>query len=273
MKIIPGKRANNIKEATNLVWLEIGANDISYEVTSLFASMVDAHKLHQETEKTIDKVIGNRYRNSTSWHKEWWHVPIPQLRFDSRDVPRIVIEVPIYLVGVVEVKTATDYFIVTLIEALGRPETLVIPMVFLQAILDEDLGRFKVLARSGNLTTWEIPGMNPQEMPNEFLNQLAKVLLQKSVVDWLHSFGVQGRSIAPLVAGTLLGLLFANPSQAVPLGQEGWSAEQLISIAEGMAYKPKEAKDMVNRALPFLRSEHTLEDATKILLQQAGKGG
>jgi hypothetical protein len=39
-----------------------------------------------------------------------------------------------------------------------------------------------------------------------------------------------------------------------------------------MAYTAREAKEMVNRAAPYLRTEHTLEEATRIVLQQARKG-
>ena len=273
MKIIPGKRAKNFTEATELVWRETGIKDMSNEATGLFTSLVDTVKLRQETEKIIGNAIRNRYQGKPFWHGHWWHVPIPQLRFDSREIPRLIIEVPIHLVAIVEVETNDDYFMVTLTETVGKPETLVIPTNFLQALLDDDLVRFRILARSGKATTWEIPGMNPLEIPDELLNRLTKVLERKPVVDWLHDFGGQGRSISPLVAGTLWGLMFAYKAQPVPVAQQEWSVEKLTGIAEGMAYKRHEAKEMVNRALPYLRPEHTLEEATKILLQQAGRGG
>lgn len=273
MKIYPGKRAKNFKEATELMWREIGIQDMSAEITSLFTPLIDPVKLRQETEKIIGISVRNRCRGKPSWHGQWWHIPIPQLRFDSREVPRLIIEVPIHLVAVVEVETADDGFLITLMEIVGKPETLMIPMVFLQALLDDDLVRFRILARGSKATTWEIPGMNPLEMPDEFLNQLTKTLLRKPVVDWLHDFGAQGRSVSPLVAGTLLGLMFANTTQPILVAQQEWSVEKLTGIAEGMAYKRHEAKEMVNRALPYLRLEHTLEEATGILLQQAGQGG
>lgn len=48
--------------------------------------------------------------------------------------------------------------------------------------------------------------------------------------------------------------------------------EQLVSLLEGMAYSVTEAKEMINRAAPHLRADHTLEEAARIVLQQAGKG-
>jgi hypothetical protein len=273
MKIYPGKRAKNYTEATTLVWHEAGIKDMSIEVTNLFISLTDTNKLRQETEKIIGNAVRNRYRGKPSWHSRQWYLPVPQLRFDSREIPRLIIEVPIHLVAIVEIETDDDYFTVTLTETEGKPKTLVIPMIFLQALLDDDLAYFRILARSSKATTWEIPGMNPLEMPDGFLNQLTKVLSRKPVVDWLHDFGAQGRSISPLVAGTLLGLMFANTAQLVPVAQQEWSVEKLTGIAEGMAYKRHEAKEMVNRALPYLHPEQTLEEATRILLQQAGRGG
>ena len=273
MKIIPGKRAKNLTEATDLVWREIGNKDMSAEVAVLFTAMADRNKLRLETEKIIGTAVRNRYRGKPYWHGQWWHIPTPQLRFDSREIPRLIIEVSIHMVAIIEVETAQDSFLITLMETLEKPETVVIPMIFLQTLLDNDLVRLKILARSGKVTTWEIPGMNPLEIPDELLHQLTQILLKKSVVDWLHNFGSQGRSIAPLMAGTLLGLMFANTTQSIPIAQQEWSLEKLINVAEGMAYKPKEAKEMVNQALPYLRPEHTLAEAPKILLQQAGKGG
>ncbi len=272
MKILPGVKARNFKEAADLALGDAGVSGVSADAVSLLTPVIEAVKLRNDTERAIGNTIRNRYRGKPSWSGKWWHVPVPWLRYDVRDIPHLTIEVQVYLVAGVEVETADNYFTVTLAGALGQPELLVIPMLFLQAILNHDLGRFTVLARSLSHTTWDVPGMKPVQLPNDFVNRLTEVFRRQPVVDWLLGFGPQGRSVAPQVAGILLGLQSAGRMKSIPFGQRGWTTEQLIGIAEGMAYKPKEARDMVNQALPYLRPEYTLEEATRIVLQQVGKG-
>ena len=92
-------------------------------------------------------------------------------------------------------------------------------------------------------------------------------------MDWLHSFGTQGRCIAALVAGSLLGMQFASTVQPdMPLGQRVWTQEQLVAILEGMAFPKKEARDMINQTSPYLKPDMVLEEAVIAVLQTAGKG-
>lgn len=274
MKILPGTRAKNFDEAVGLALADAGAIGISTKVIGQFVSLVDTMRLRSDTEKAITSTIRNRYRGKTSWHDSRWHVPIPNLRYDARDVPQLIIEVHIHLVAVAEVDTSHDFFTLTLLGSVGQPETMVIPMVFLQAILADDLGRFAVMVRSATHTTWEVPGAKPVQLPHSFINHLTATLKRQTVVDWLQSFGAQGQNVAPLVSGALLGLQLSRTSSAepAPLEKQPVTTERLISIMEGLAYSVKEAKEMVSYAAPYLRAEHTLEEATRIVLQQAGKG-
>lgn len=272
MKIIPGIKAENFNEAVGLALGDAGAIGMSPKAISLFLPVIDDGRLRSDTEKAIAGTIRNQYRGKPSWHGSWWHAPIPRLRYDARDIPHLIIEVRMYLVATPYVETANDGFAVTLVGALGQPETMIIPMVFLQAVLDNDLGRFGVLMRSATHTTWDVPGAKPVQLPNSFIDRLTDVLKHQPVVDWLDSFGSQGRSVAPLVAGSLLGLQLGNNVLAVPVESQSVTTERLVSILENMAYTPKEVKEMVNRATPYLRTEHTLEEAIRIVLQQAGKG-
>jgi hypothetical protein len=162
---------------------------------------------------------------------------------------------------------------VTLAGAVGKPETLAIPMIFLHALLEKDLGRFAIIARDAVYTTWEVPGAKPVRLPNDFLSEFTVMLKYRSVVAWLGEFGPQGRCVAPLVAGSLLGLLFQDSSQpAVPVSKEMVTTDNLVSALESMAYQPTEAKEMVRRIAPRLRADMTLEEAIRITLQM-GKGG
>ena len=77
----------------------------------------------------------------------------------------------------------------------------------------------------------------------------------------------------PLVVGTLLGLQSMGTTGVPPLGEQRWTYEQLLSALEAMAYQVSEAKEMVARAMPYLRADQTLEEAIRVILQNEGRGG
>ncbi len=165
-----------------------------------------------------------------------------------------------HLIAVLDVETRSDYFTVTLVGALGQPGTLVIPKVFLQAILSNDLGRFGVLAKSNSHTTWDVPGIKLVQLPNDFVNQLAETLKRQLVVDWLDSFGAQGRSVAPLAAGSLLGLILGDSAPPIQVGNQSWTTEKLVSILEGMAYTVKESVEQIQKELEQARVTRAKEE-------------
>ena len=98
------------------------------------------------------------------------------------------------------------------------------------------------------------------------------MLKYQSVVAWLGEFGAQGRCIAPLVAGSLLGLAFQDTSRHVPVNKQGFTTDDLIGALESMAFRHGEAEEMVNRAMSRLTADMTLEEAITITLQP-GEGG
>lgn len=146
------------------------------------------------------------------------------------------------------------------------------PMTFPWALLDNDLGRFRLAAKDSSHTTWEVPGAKLVKLPNDFVNKLSQTFKRKSVAMLLEDFGYEGRNVAPQVIGSLLGLQSMGTAQPIPIGQQAWSEEIIINALEGMAYERTEAKEMFNRAAPNLRADHTFEEALRIVLQQAGKG-
>jgi hypothetical protein len=89
----------------------------------------------------------------------------------------------------------------------------------------------------------------------------------------LLDFGSAGRSVAPLVVGTLLGMQFRETTPAPPIGQQRWTYDNLIQSLQAMAYTPTEAKKMVDQVLPYLRVEMTLEEALRCVLQYSTQGG
>ena len=272
MKVLHGRQIKNFKEAAELAFREAGVDDLALSVADLFES-ADTTRLRSEAERDIVAAVRGKYRGNPVWDGKWWYVPVPKPGYDTRGTPHITIEIKTYLVAAGEVETADRYYTVTLVGPIGKSETLIIPIVLLQAILDDDLGRFAVLARSAGNTTWEILGFKPVQLPSDFVVRLSDILKRKSVAAWVEEFGSQGRRIMPLIVGTLLGFQSMGVAKAVPLGKQRWTCEQLLSALEGMAYQTNEAKGMVGRAAPYLRADHTLEEAIRIVLQNEAKGG
>ena len=272
MKILPGIRVKNFREAAEMAFHEAGADDLSLSVAGLFGE-TDATKLPLEAERDIVAAIRGKYRGNPTWNGKWWCISVPRPGYDSRGTPQVTFDLKRYIIAAGEVETTDDYYPVTLVGPIGKSETLVIPILLLQAILDDDFGRFAILARSAGNTTWEILGSKPVQLPDDFVTRLSDMLKRKSVAAWLEEFGSQGRSIMPLVVGSLLGLQSMGAAKVVPLGQQRWTYEQLLSALEAMAYEVSEAKEMAARAMPYLTADMTLEEAIRVILQNEGRGG
>ena len=271
MKILSGQQADNQNEAIRLALQTAGLEGMDTYTIDMFETLLDNDRINAEADKIIGSTIRNRYGNKATWRTERWFVPVPKLHYDSKDITQLVIEVDIYLIATAVVRTQ-DPRLITLTGAIGKPETLTLPMVFLHALLEEDLGRFAMVARDARHTTWEIPGAKPVRLPNDLINELSQRLKLQSVVSLLWEFGSQGRYVAPLVAGSLLGLAFRDSGQPLPADKEIVTTDSLVSALESMAYHPAEAKEMVKTAAPSLRADMTLEEAIRITLQM-GKGG
>jgi len=272
MKILLGRQADNRQEATRLAFREAGVEDMSADVIDMFESLTNDQKIAREADKAIGTNIRGRYGNKATWRAERWFVPMTKLHYAGKDMPQLIIEITMYLVAQASVKTQHDSRLVTLVGAIGKPETFSIPMVFLHAFLEKDLDRFAILAKDSVHTTWEVPGANPVRLPNDFINELTIMLKYQSVVAWLGEFGAQGRCIAPLVAGSLLGLAFQDNSRSVLVNKQGFTTDDLVGALESMAFRHGEAKEMVNRAMLRLKADMTLEEAITITLQ-TGEGG
>ena len=272
MKIIAGRYADNRKEAAELVFQAAGVDVVSADILDMFTSLFGSDKISGETDKSIGAAVRSRHGSKATWRADRWFVPVPKLLYDSKDIPQLIIEITIYLVAAAVVRTQEDSRRLTLVGAVGKVETLAVPTIFLHALLEKDQGRFSIVAKDAGYTTWEVPGSRLVRLPNDFVSELIEMLKYQSVVSWLAEFGAQGKSIAPLVAGNLLGLAFQDLTQPLPLSKEVVTTDKLVSALESMAYQPAEAKEMVKRIAPRLRADMTLEEAIRITLQM-GKGG
>jgi hypothetical protein len=268
MKVLTGSRASNQKEAVSLAFQEAGIGPMSPDIVDMFTSIADSTKNTAEADKVIGTAVRSRYGNKATWKAERWFVPVPRLQFQGKDIHQLVIEVSVYLVAAAAVRTAGDSRLITLVGSVGKPEILSIPIVFLHALLEKDLGRFTMVTKDAGYTTWEVPGTKPVRLPNDFVNELTIMLKYQSVVSWLCQFGAQGRCVASLVAGSLIGLAFQDSSQPVPANKELVTTEILISALKGLAYQPAEARELVSRVTSRLRADMTLEEAIRLTLQE-----
>ena len=60
LKVLPGKRADNLGEATLMAIREAGKGELSPDVTTVFASVIDADKLRAEAERSINTAVHSR---------------------------------------------------------------------------------------------------------------------------------------------------------------------------------------------------------------------
>jgi len=273
MKILSGRQAKGFREAVELALNGAGVHDMSTAVADLFASALDTAKLANEAGKSIKSTVHNRYGKKATWYGDQWFVPVPRLGFKTEPIPQLIITVQPYLVSPTKVDTGYGSYSLTLVGAVDKAVELTIPMIFLYAIIKDDLARFRLVAKDSSHSSWEVPGVKAVELPNDFVGKLSQIFKQWSVTMWLESFGSQGRTVAPQIIGSLLGLQSMGAVQPIPIGQQAWSREIIINdLVEGLDYKTKEAEEMFNRGAPYLRADHTREEALRIILQQAGKG-
>ena len=272
MEILQGKHVKNLEEAAALACREAGVDDMGADIVGMFSEIADADRIRSKAVKLIGSAIRNRYGGKAIWHAERWCIPIPDLRYDARDLPQLTIEVRLYLIAVAQVRTGNDSRLVTLVGVVDKPEMLTIPVVFLHAIREEDLARFAIVARDAAWTSWQVPGAKPVRLPSDFVSELTAIFRRKSVVKWLLEFGEKGRYVAPLVIGNLFGLAFQGSTKPVHGSEQLMNIDDLVSGLESMAYKPAEAREMVRHASPYLRADMTLVEALRITLQIAQGG-
>jgi len=274
MRFVGDKDIGDIGVAMRLVLKEAGQQDISEEAIRLFLKSFDESSLLMEAEKVLKSEVHQHYGRNTRWRYSSegpWLVPLPQLRYDALPNPVLSFSLQPYLVAGMTILDGKYSDHDTLVGAIGKPYKLTLPMVFLQAILNESLGHFTLVSKDSTSTTWDIPGLNaPLTLPDDFVARLSSTLERKSVVSWLLSFGAQGRKLAPQVAGCLLGLQFGGKSKTLSLSDQVWSKEIVIAGLTKL-YGEQTAKTLFNRESSYLSPTMTNEDALKAMLQTRGK--
>ncbi len=271
MKILQGRWARGFKEAAALVFKEAGVGDMSLEIAGLFTSAVDADKRRDEAGSVVSSTIHNKYGRSAIWNGKRWLIPVPRLGYHAQPIPYLDITIQTYLASPIEVETTSHYHSMVLVGPIGRAEKLVLPLPFLQAVLDNDLDQFEVTGRDCAHTGWGIPGLKETiRLPNAFITTLSSVLRLKSVASWLLDFGVEGRNVVPWVVGTLIGLQLHGMIESAGAEERPYKRENVIAELTQL-YGREWAEEMFTQAAPFLRANMTDREASRCILREADK--
>ncbi|MDP2953886.1 MAG: hypothetical protein Q8O76_11300, partial [Chloroflexota bacterium] len=86
-------------------------------------------------------------------------------------------------------------------------------------------------------------------------------------------FGSRGSKLAPLVVGSLLGMMYRGTTTSLPLERQLASHELLVAVITGRGYSAARASRVIERASPELKPGMTIEEATPILLRQIAEEG
>lgn len=262
----------NFREAAALAFREAGVDDMLPNVVGLFTSAIDTNRLKREADNSISSSIHRRYGRSARWEGRRWFTPVPQLEYKASPIPHLTINVQAYIVEVVEVEITDYFYSATLVGPIGRAETLALPMSWLLAILDNDLGRFEITSKDATHIGWSIPGLKEAvRLPNDFTTKLSATLRLKSVRRWLEEFGHQGNTIAPLVTGALIGLQLHGVIEPLPVGQQAWRREIVVDTLTRMFGSAK-AAEMFAAVAPYLRASMSNEEVISFILKETGRG-
>ena len=271
MKMLTGKRASDFSEAAILALHDTGKEDMTLDIARLFTPALDLDKLRAEAEKSLNASVRGRYGPKATWSGPEWFVPLPQPSYNSSPIPLMSFAIPAYLVAAISIETPG--FLsrsATMMGSLSRREKMLLPMSFLQAILDDDLGQFEVASKDGAHTGWTVPGLKePLRLPNEFVAQLSRMLKLKCVADWLLDFGSEGKTIVPQVVGSLLGLQSHDVIAPVPIGQQVYRREVVIADLTRL-FGSAQAAVMLEHQAPHLKATMSNDEATAFIIKAEG---
>ena len=268
MNILKGSRADDMEEAIVLAIHAAGESQFSPDVVAIFASAMDTTKLRAQAERAIGTAVHGKYSRGAKWDGDLWFVPLPQPRYDAQPVPQLAFDVQAYLVAPVKVVTRDYDYRITLVGTVDKPVKVVLPISFLQAILDDETGQFEIAGRDARSARWSIPGLRePVWLPNDLVAQLAAVFRLKSVVSWLLDFGSSGEAVLPQIAGSLLGLQSHGMTEALPVGEQPFQREVVISHLTRM-YGSAVAAEMYQRQAPHLKPTMTSDEAFSFILKE-----
>ncbi|MDP2729558.1 MAG: hypothetical protein Q8O55_03635 [Dehalococcoidales bacterium] len=270
MRFVHGYVAD-VDEAVALVLREAGRVDMTQEAADLFLTSIDTTKLRTDAEKAVDTEVRRRYGRNARWQGELYFVPLPRLRYEALPVPLLMFNLQPYLVAGLAILNTDHSPYINLAGPIGKPEKLILPLEFLQTMLDETLDSFHIVAKDGTRTNWKVPFLQePLRLPDGFLHDLSCELERKSVLSWLLGYGDNGRGVMPQVVGSLLGLQFRTVPTTSLSDKQLWSQDDVLETLIRM-FGAQKARTLLNTALPHLKADMTNEEAIRLIIQMAGK--
>ena len=273
MEILPGKRADSFREAAGLAFQQAGRGDMAPEMASLFASAIDLDKLDAEAKKSLASAVRGRYGRGAGWRSRRWLISVPQPSYEGRPVPHLTFTIQPYLVAAIAVDADGVSYRATVVGPAGKAGKLMLPISFLQAVLDDGLEQFEIVGQDSDGTSWYIPGFRTAlRLPGRFVADLAAALKPRTVDAWLLDFGTRGRAIAPLAAGSLLGQQLHDVLHPLSVGEQPFRREAVIDQLTRM-YGSARAAEMFQQAAPFLKSSLTNDEALSLILKETGRRG
>jgi len=272
MKMFSGKRVMGFDEAAIAALHDVGKDDMALDIARLFSPVLNPDKLRSEAERNINASVHAKNGPKARWSGRQWYVPVPQPSYNSSPIPLMSFAVPAYLVAAISIAMpGWSSSSVTVIGLLNRREKLVLPISFLQAILDDNLEQFEVASKDGAHTGWTVPGFKePVQLANDFVAQLSRMLRLKSVAAWLLDFGAAGKTIAPQVVGSLLGLQFHDVITPVPIGKQPYRREVVIADLTQM-FGSALAAEMFERIAPHLKASMSNEEVITMIMKEDGR--
>lgn len=268
MHIYKGRQADDPEGAALMAVRDAGERGLSSHVTTIFTSIIDTDKVRAQAERSIGTTVHGRYGRGARWYGELWIVPLPQPRYDAQPVPAVIFMVQAYLVAPIKVDTRDYAYRVTVAGSIDRPMRVILPISFLQAILDDDLGQFEIVGKDAISASWSIPGLRePIWLPNDFLAGVTAAIRTKSVASWLLDFGDPGKAVFPQVAGSLLGLQSYGKTGALPVGKQPFRHDVVIGELTRM-YGSAIAAEMYQRQAPHLKSTMTNDEVISFIFKE-----
>lgn len=264
---------NRFEEAARLAFAEAQAADMKPEAAALFATTLEPGMTHGQAEKLGGAAVRSAYGRGCQWEVErWWEVPVPWPRYESKDDPCLVIEGRVYLVARVEIIPDWNErsWRGSVVAQAGKLERTVLPLPALMSMLDGEFECYPVVGKDGGWTSRQMTLGAEQSLRlhDGFVERLLRILKRKPVADWLDDFGSRGTTLAPLVVGGLLGLMYRDADNAQSTVRRPATRDQLVAVITSMGYSAARASKVLDRASLELKPEMTIEEAKPILLKQ-----
>ena len=271
MDIYKGRQADDMQGAVVLAIHAAGESQLSPDVVTVFTSVLDTVKLRVQAERAIGTAVHGKYGRGAKWNGEPWFVPLPQPGYNAQPIPQVIFTVQSYLVAPVKVATRDHDYSVTLVGPVDKPVKVILPIPFIQAILDNKTGQFEIAGKDARSASWSIPGLRePVWLPNDLVAELSAMFKLKSVTSWLLDFGSSGEAVFPQVAGSLLGLQSRGKTEALPVGKQPFQREVVIARLTQL-YGSAIAAEMYQRQAPHLKPTMTNDAAFSFILNEEGR--